>query len=204
MPLALIAWYTFLTQPSQYSLSQMQVYKVLVAFLQSELNFHPDGFEILPDLRPITFASKSLSETEKCYSNIEWELLGIVFSVLHFKQYVYDHSLMVISDHKPHSTLFQKSLQSNAPRLTWMLLKISDYNINVVYWSGNTMPLSDALSWLNSHNVADGNKTEIRNVDVTIHDIEITEDCFFTNLVWKQYIWRITTIYEDHQHWMTM
>ena len=36
------------------------------------------------------------------------------------------------------------------------------------------MQLSDALSQLNSHDVADGNKTEIRNLDVTIHDIEIT------------------------------
>ena len=58
-----------------------------------------------------------------------------------------------------------------------MLLKISDYNINVVYQPGNTMQLSDALSWLNSHNVADGNKIEIRNLDATIHDIEI-QFCF--------------------------
>ena len=119
--------------------------------------------------------SKSLSETEKLCLNIKWELVGIVFSVLYFKHYVYDHSITVISDHKPLSTLFQKSLQSTAHRLTQMLLKISDYNINVVYWPGNTMQLSDTLRQLNSHNVADGNKTEIRNMDVTIHDIEITD-----------------------------
>ena len=126
--------------------------------------------------------SKSLSRTEKCYSNIEWELLAIVFSVLHFKYYVYDNSVTVISDHKPLSTLFQKSFQSTAPRLTQMLLKISDYNINVVYQPANTMQLSDALSWLNSHNVVDGNKTEIRNLDVTIHDIEITDSVSSTAL----------------------
>ena len=49
--------------------------------LQSESSAHPDDIEIPPDLRPITFANKSLSETEKCYSNIEQESLGIVFSV---------------------------------------------------------------------------------------------------------------------------
>ena len=81
----------------------------------------------------------------------------------------------MISDHKLLSSLFQKSLQSTAPSLNQMLLKISDYNINDVYQPGNTMQLRDALSWLNSHNVADGNKTEIRNLDVTIHDIEITD-----------------------------
>ena len=86
--------------------------------LQSELHLHPDGLEIPLDLRPITFRSKSLSETEKQYSNIEQESLDIVFCVLHFKHYVYDHSITVISDHKPLSTLFQKSLQSTAPKLT--------------------------------------------------------------------------------------
>ena len=68
------------------------------------------------------------------------------------------------------------------------------------------MQLSDALSQLNSHNVADGNKTEIRNLDVTIHYIEITDSVFSAalpkNQAWKQYRWRITTTYEDHQHWM--
>ena len=39
--------------------------------LQSESNSHPDGLEIPLDLRPIAFVNKSLSETEKHYSNIE-------------------------------------------------------------------------------------------------------------------------------------
>ena len=98
--------------------------------------------------------------------------------MLHFKHYVYDHSIRVIEDHGLLSTLVQKSLQSTAPRLPQMLLKVSDYNINVVYQPGNTMQLSNALSQLNSHNVADGNKTEIRNLDVTIHVIEVTDYCF--------------------------
>ena len=44
------------------------------------------------------------------------------------------------------------------------------------------MQLSDALGWLNSHNVVDGNKTEIRNLDVTIHDTEITDSVSSTAL----------------------
>ena len=87
-------------------------------FLQSRLNSIQMALKIPPDLRPIAFASKSLSETEKYFSNIEQELFGIVFSVLHFKHYVYYHSITVISDHKPLSTLFQISLQSTTPRLT--------------------------------------------------------------------------------------
>ena len=108
--------------------------------------------------------------------------------MLHFKHYVYNHSITVISDHKPLSTLFQKSLQRTAPRLTQMLLKMSNYNINVIYQPGNTMQLSNALSQLKSHNIADGNKTEMRNLDVTIHDIEITDSVSITALskIWHE------------------
>ena len=58
------------------------------SLLQGELKSHQDGLEIPLDLRPIAFVNKSLSETEKVFSNIEWESLGIVFSVLHFKHHV--------------------------------------------------------------------------------------------------------------------
>ena len=92
----------------------------------------------------------------------------------------------MISDYKPLSTLFQKSLQSTAPRPTQMLLKISGYSINVVYQHGNTMQLSDALSQLNSHNIADENKTDIRNLDVTIHDIEITDSGTALSKIWHE------------------
>ena len=69
-----------------------------------------------------------------------------------------------------------------------MLSKILDYNIDVVYQPGNTMQLSDALSLLNSHNAVDENKTEIRNLDVTIHDIEITDSISSTALsnIWYE------------------
>ena len=35
-------------------------------------------------LKPIAFASKSLSEAEQRYSNIERELLGVVWAIQHF------------------------------------------------------------------------------------------------------------------------
>ena len=40
-------------------------------------------------LRPVGYASKSLSEAEKHYSNIEYELLGIVWAINHFHYYTF-------------------------------------------------------------------------------------------------------------------
>ena len=39
------------------------------------------------NLRPVYYASKTLTTTELNYSNIERDMLGVVFSVLHFKYF---------------------------------------------------------------------------------------------------------------------
>ena len=59
---------------------------------------HTEG----PDnLRPVFYASKTLTSTESNYSNIECEMLGVVFSMLHFKHFMYDLQIHIITDHKP-------------------------------------------------------------------------------------------------------
>ena len=60
------------------------------------------------------------------YNNIECELLGVLFSCLHFKHFAYGHKVTVITDHKPLVSLFKKSLGSSSPRLARMLLQILD------------------------------------------------------------------------------
>ena len=62
-------------------------------------------------LKPIGYASKSLSEAEKHYSNIERELLGVVWAINHFHHYTFANKIYLISDHKPLHPLFSgKSL----------------------------------------------------------------------------------------------
>ena len=56
---------------------------------------------------PISYASKTLSETESNYSNIECELLGIVFATIYFKHFTYGRPVTTISDHKPLVSLFK-------------------------------------------------------------------------------------------------
>ena len=43
--------------------------------------------EIPTNLRPISYASKTLSSPKSNYSNIECELLGLLFSITHFKHF---------------------------------------------------------------------------------------------------------------------
>ena len=83
--------------------------------------------EITTNLRPISYASKILSSTESNYSNIERELLGLLFAVTNFKHFTYGRLVHVITDHKPLVSLFRKSLVDSSPRLTRMLIQLLDY-----------------------------------------------------------------------------
>jgi hypothetical protein len=56
---------------------------------------HKDG------LRVISYACRSLTETEKRYSQTEKEALALVRAWEKFHQYVYGISFEFITDHKP-------------------------------------------------------------------------------------------------------
>ena len=79
-----------------------------------------DGFPT--NLRPVAYASKSLSEAEQNYANIECELLGTVFAIETFKHFTYGRLTNIITDHKPLTSLFSKCLANTSPRVSHMLL----------------------------------------------------------------------------------
>ena len=91
------------------------------------------GSEIPTNLGPISYASKTLSTTELNYSNIECELLGLLFAITHFKHLTYRRLVHIITDHKPLVSLFRKSLVDSSPRLTRMLIQLLDYTLEVTY-----------------------------------------------------------------------
>ena len=126
--------------------------------------------EILTNLRPISYASKTLSSTESNYSNIERELLDLLFAVTHFKHFTYGRLVHVITDHKPLVSLFRNSLVDSSPRLTRMLIQLLDYTLDIRYQPGAQMHLSDAISRLSTHNSNRG--STIENLDISVHAIE--------------------------------
>ena len=82
------------------------------------------GTCLLQEGEPIAYASKSLTDTETRYANIERELLAIVFACQQFNTYVLGRPFTVESDHKPLEMIHQKSLASAPPRLQRMLLQL--------------------------------------------------------------------------------
>ena len=79
--------------------------------------------------QPIAFASKSLTDVETRYANIERELLAIVFACQHFSIYLLRRNFIVESDHKPLEMIAMKNLANAPPHLQRMLLELHRYNI---------------------------------------------------------------------------
>ena len=96
--------------------------------------------------QPIAFASKSLTDAETRYANIEQELLAIVFACQRFSTYLLGRSFIVESDHKPLEMIAMKNLANVPPCLQRMLLELQRYDVIIKYRPGKEMKLAAALS----------------------------------------------------------
>ena len=67
--------------------------------LQVDASQEALGAALVQDERIVAYASKSLTDTEKRYANIERELLACVFATEHFHNYIYGKPVIIESDH---------------------------------------------------------------------------------------------------------
>ncbi|CAC5393321.1 unnamed protein product [Mytilus coruscus] len=84
------------------------------------------GAMLIQDNKPVAYASRSLTDAESRYANIERELLGVLFGLERFNDYTYGKHINVESDHKPLEMIVRKSLGCAPPRLQRMLLRRKD------------------------------------------------------------------------------
>lgn len=104
------------------------------------------GAALTQNGKPIAYASKSLSDTEKRYANIERELLACVFGAERFHTYVFGKEFIIESDHRPLEMISRKNLTAAPARLQRMFLRLQRYDYKISYKPGKEMILPDSLS----------------------------------------------------------
>ena len=94
----------------------------------------------------IAYASRFLIELESKYSIIELELLAVVWSIEHFKNYVYGVAFGIVSDHKALQSVIKsnKSNKTFSSGLTrWTDFCLVTFRLNI---PGRTLGMADYLS----------------------------------------------------------
>ena len=104
------------------------------------------GAALLQGGWPIAFASKTLTDVESHYANIERECLSVCFGLEKFHTYIYGRHVLLESDHKLLEMIQHKPIHVAPPRLQQMLLHMQKYDYTIVYKPGKDMVLADCLS----------------------------------------------------------
>ena len=106
----------------------------------------PNGEE-----RPVAYASRTLTQTERGYSQLEKEALSLVYGVKKYHQYLYGRKFLLVTDHKPLLTILgpKKQLPTlAAARLQRWAVLLSAYQYDIEFRSTNQHCNADGFSRL--------------------------------------------------------
>ena len=137
------------------------------AVIKTDASLKGLGAVLIQDGKPVRFLSKALTPAEVNYSNIERELLAVLFACEKLHRYTFGRKITAHTDHKPLQSIFQKPISLTPVRLQRMLLRLSKYDIQVKYVGSKSVLLADTLSRL----IQPGSAREIPGLDINIAQV---------------------------------
>ena len=98
--------------------------------------------------KPVSFASRFLTNFEAKYSINELELLAVVWAIEHFRNYVYGVKFQVISDHKALASVLRpnRGNKTFSSRLTRWVDRLLPFEFEVIHAPGRVLGFADYLS----------------------------------------------------------
>ena len=139
--------------------------------IQCDVSQNGLGCVLLQSGQPVAFASKTMTETEQRYTQIEKGYLAIVFACEEFNHYILGRCANIQTEHKPLETIFKRSLLCAPKRLQRMLLRLQKYSLTVVYCAGPKLFLADFLSRAPIHAGKSNGPTEMFDSEFTIFHV---------------------------------
>ena len=136
----------------------------------------------------IGYHSKRLPQSAKNFSVTELELTGLLVNIHGFMQLLCNRYFEVLVDHKAIEYMIKSKTESLTTRLKTLLLKLSEYTIDLKYQKGSEMHTSDALSRF--QNIAD----KPDNKDVIPHITPNNIEHAYSHLVENLYVHKMKSL----------
>ena len=131
-------------------------------------------------VKPVSYASRSLTPTEQKYAQIEKEALGVTWACERFRDYLTGLQFQIETDHKPLVPLLgSKNLEDLPLRVQRFRLRLMRFKYTVSHIPGKELVIADTLSRAPSNEVCQEDKefrAEIQAyVDLVVRNIPTSE-----------------------------
>ena len=126
------------------------------------------GVACLQEGKPIAYASRALTPTEQKYSQIEKEMLAVVYATRKFHDYIYGKHIIIETDHQPLVSIMKKSIDKAPKRLQDMIMVLRKYDVELKYKKGSELYIADALSraYVSDHDKAEADEPQYEVMNV--------------------------------------
>jgi hypothetical protein len=112
--------------------------------------------------KPVAFASRTMTETEKRYAQIEKEALAVTWACEKCSTYILGMKFLIETDHKPLVPLLgTKHLDSLPPRVLRFRLRLARFDYDIAHVPGKLLYTADTLSRAPSS--SEENDTSLQN-----------------------------------------
>lgn len=99
------------------------------------------------EMRPVAYASRSMTETERRYAQIEKEALAITWALEHWAEFLIGMRFKVETDHKPLIPLFSTKLIDELPvRIQRFRMRLMRFDFAIAHVPGKLLYTADSLS----------------------------------------------------------
>ena len=141
----------------------------------------------------IGYHSKRLPKSAKNFGITELELTGLLVNIHGFMQLLCNRYFEVLVDHKAIEYMIKSKTETPMMRLKTLLLKLSEYTIDLKYQNGSEMHTSDALSRL--HNFTDtSDKKDVIPLNFLQHFTPHYTEHSYSHLVENLYVHKTKTL----------
>ena len=135
------------------------------------------GAALMQDGKPISYASRDMTDTEQNYAQIEKELLATASAYERFNDFIYGRGAVhVETDHKPLESIFKKEIHMAPKHLQRMRLRLQKYPLDVRYKNGSEMYVADM--WSPAYNT----ETK-RDIDNAVSKVDDSEERMFSDMM---------------------